>query len=264
MALSHRRMPFSFFVTYVPYDVTFTPPTHPPNKKAALMSTFTVTSSHGKFQKKEKKKIKEPPHWPGGAPPLSPKAEAFLLFRVWLETFLPASSKSNNKPLVPWECRGGLSPGGEVHTSRSMHKRPASGGRKYTEEWQRKRTKSLHLKGVFSLATRVLALWEQWRVKQKSKMQRGKKKSAMSFIRLGGLGNVFKNFRPTSKKQLFPTNIKGPQPTARFRHKFCRDSLLIYTHKVSLLFCLHYTTDYIFLSKKNLNKSRCTRRSTLG
>lgn len=134
--------------------------------------------------------------------PSSPKAEAFLLFGVWLQTFLPASSKSNNKPSVPWERRGGWArwERGIRHTA---HTRGQPVGR---ENALRKRTKSLQLKGVFSLATRVLTLWERWRVKKKSKRRRGKKNIyvyAMSFIRFGGWGNVFKRFRPSSKKTFF-------------------------------------------------------------
>lgn len=182
----------------------------------------------GNFRKK-KKKIKEPPHWPGGAPPLSPKAEAFLPFRVWLETFLPASSKSNNKPLVPWEHRGGWAQGERCIRHAACTRGQPVGGEN-TQRNDREREWRVCIWKVFSAWRRGSSLCEsndEWNRKAKCK---GVKKSAMSFIRLGGLGNVFKNFRPTSKKQLFPTNIKGPQPTARFRHKFCRDLLLIYTH----------------------------------
>lgn len=76
-----------------------------PTKKAALMSTSTVTFSHEKIQNKGGEKKSQRPsltRWY----PCSPKAEAFLFFGVWLQTFLPASSKSDNKPSVPWERRG--------------------------------------------------------------------------------------------------------------------------------------------------------------
>lgn len=85
--------------------------------------------------------------------PSSPKAKAFLLFRVWLQTFLPASSKSNNRPLVPWEHRGGRArqERGIRHTARTrgqpVGKENAQGDDRKKE---RKRTRSLHLKGVFS------------------------------------------------------------------------------------------------------------------
>lgn len=65
----------------------------------------------------------------------------------------------------------------------------------------------------------------------------------MSFIRFGGWGNVFKSFRPTSKKT-FSNNIKGPQPTARFRQKFYHDSLLNYTDGTS-----NFATDYMYFSE---------------
>lgn len=167
------------------------------------MSTSN-TSSHEKIQKKKKKSQSASlTRWY----PSSPRAGAFLLFGVWLQTFLPASSKSNNKPSVPWERRGGRArwERGIRHTADT---RPAGGGEKCTEEWQRKRTKSRHLKGVFSSEPWSLALWERWRVKQKSKMQRGKKKTAMSFIRFGGWGNSLKALGLLPKNP-FPTISKG-------------------------------------------------------
>lgn len=190
-----------------------------------------------KFRRRKKSQSASLTRWY----PSSPRAGAFLLFGEWLQTFLPASSKSNNKPSVPWEHRGGRArwERGIRHTADT---RPAGGGEKCTEEWQRKRTKSLHLKGVFSLETRSLALWERWRVKQKSKMQRGTKKNLPCLLSgLEAEGTFLKALGLLPKKP-FSNNIKGPQPTARFRQKFQHDSLLSYTRASqykALFFCLH-------------------------
>lgn len=75
------------------------------------------------FSWENKKKIAKPLH--GQVVPLLPKASAFLLFRVWLQTFLLASSKSNNRPLVPWEHRGGRAQWerGIRHTARTRGQR---------------------------------------------------------------------------------------------------------------------------------------------
>lgn len=77
----------------------------------------------------------------------------------------------------------------------------------------------------------------------------------MSFIRFGGWGNalLFKMLFKCLKalgllpKKPFSKNIKGPQPTARFRQKFYHDSLLSYTHGTKCFFCLqlHYRL-YVF------------------
>lgn len=157
LALSHRRMPFSFFVMDLPYDVTFKPPAHP-QKKAALTSTSTVTSSHEKIQK-GKKKITEP--LIDQVVTLLPKGWSFSSLWSVAPNFSPSLFKEQQQALSPLGVQRGLSPVGEGHTSHSSYKRPASLERKCTEEWQRKRTKGLHLKGVFSSVTRVLALWER-------------------------------------------------------------------------------------------------------
>lgn len=115
------------FVIYVTHDVTFKPPAHPPNRQHTLMSTSN-NSSHEKIQKKKKEKKKSQSASLTRWYPSSPKAGAFLLFGVWLQTFLPASSKSNNKPSVPWERRGGRArwERGIRHTADTG---PAGGGR---------------------------------------------------------------------------------------------------------------------------------------
>lgn len=132
-------------------DVTLKPPPYPRTSQSPsytdvcprlplhlLMGTFFL-------------KITEPCY--GQVLPLLPKARAFLLFRVWLQTFLPASSKSNNSPSVPWEHRGGRArwERGIRHTARTrgqpVGKENAHGEDRKKE---RKRKRSLHLKGAFS------------------------------------------------------------------------------------------------------------------
>lgn len=149
--LSHRRMPFSFFVMDLPYDVTFKPPAHPPKKSCILTSTSTVISSHEKIQK-VKKKITEP--LIDQVVTLLPKGWSFSSLWSVAPNFSPSLFKEQ-QALSPLVVQRGLSPVGEGHTSHSTYKRPASLERKW------KRTKGLHLKGVFSSVTRVLALWER-------------------------------------------------------------------------------------------------------
>lgn len=196
---------------YVPY-VTFKTTAHPPNKKAALTSTSNVTPSHDRNSEQKKKKSQRPSltRWY----PCSPKAEAFLFFGVWLQTFLPASSKSNNKPSVPWERRGGWARR-ERGIRHRAYTRGQSVGRENAQRNDRekgKRTMSRHLKGVFSSATRVPTLWERWRVKQKRKMQRGKKNKKknppclLSGLEAGGMCLKALGLLP---KKTFSTISKG-------------------------------------------------------
>lgn len=199
------------------------------------MSTSN-TSSHEKIQTKKKKKSQSASltRWY----PSSQKAGAFLLFGVWLQTFLPASSKSNNKPSVPWERRGGRArwERGIRHTADT---RPAGGGEKCTEEWQRKRTKRLHLKGVFSSETRSLALWERWRVKQKSKMQRGRKKPPCLLSGLEAEGTSLKALG-LLPKNLFPTISKGHNPLRGSGRSFSMIHfwVTLRRHSTKCFFCL--------------------------
>lgn len=86
--------------------------------------------------------------------PSSPKAKAFLLFiECGSKVFLPDSSKSNNRPSVPWEHRGGRArwERGIRHTARTRGQpvgKENARGEDRKKESERKR--SLHLKGAFS------------------------------------------------------------------------------------------------------------------
>lgn len=52
--------------------------------------------------------------------------------------FLPASSKSNNRPSVPWEHRGGRARWERgIHVTTAQHKRPAGGKGKRTGRGQK-------------------------------------------------------------------------------------------------------------------------------
>lgn len=81
--------------------------------------------------------------------------------------------------------------------------------REMTEKKERKRTRSLHLKGVFSFQTRALALWERQGERKSTGAQakcEGAAKPDTSFIRIGGWGNVLKSLRPTSNKPFLFSN----------------------------------------------------------
>lgn len=76
--------------------------------------------------------------------------------------FLPASSKSNNRLLGSLGSTEGVEPGGRG--AYVTHNRPAGGKKKTAQgddrKTERKRKRSLHLKGAFSFffETRALAL----------------------------------------------------------------------------------------------------------
>lgn len=165
------------------------------------MSTSN-NSSHEKIQKKKKKKNHRAPHWPGGTPPPQ-RLELFFSLECGSKLFSQPLQRATTSPQSLGSTEG-VEPGGRgAYVTRQTQGQPA-GERERTEEWQRKRTKSLHLKGVFSSETRSLALWARRRVKQKSKMQRGKKKKKIrreaEGMSLKALGLLPKNLFPAISK----------------------------------------------------------------
>lgn len=165
----------------------------------------------GNFRKKKKKKKyqRTPPpltRWR----PSSPKAEAFLLFGVWLETFLPASSKSNNKPSVPWERRGGWAQGERCirHTTRTRGQ-PVGG--ENAQRNDRERERRVCIWKVFSARRRGSSLCEsndEWNRKAKCK---GVKKKNLPCLLSGweAGGMCLKAFGLLPKNSFFQQISKG-------------------------------------------------------
>lgn len=129
---------------------TWTSTNHPPLSYTDVSPNLPPSLLMGKFRgEKQSPSIAR-------CYPSSPNARAFLLFRVWLQTFLPASSKSNNRPSVPWEHRGGRDwrERGIRHTARtrgqSVGKENAQGG----TERRRERRQGACIWKVFSALRR--------------------------------------------------------------------------------------------------------------
>lgn len=128
-------------------DVTLKPPASPQTSESP---SYIDISPRLPFHLRMGKKKSQSPAM-ARCYPSSPMA--FLLFRVWLQTSLSASSKSNNRPSVPWDHRGGRArwERGIRHTART---RGQSVGKENAHvedrKKERKRKMSLHLKGAFS------------------------------------------------------------------------------------------------------------------
>lgn len=159
--------------------------------------------------------------------PSSPKAEAFLLFGVWLQTFLPASSKSNNKPSVPWERRGGWArwERGIRHTA---HTRGQPVGRENAQRNDRERGRIFCIWKVFSARQQGSSYCEsddEWNRKAKCKVvKKKKKKSAMSSILPSGLEAQGMDLKALG---LLPKNLFPPISKCRNQLRGSRRSLTV-------------------------------------
>lgn len=230
-------------------DMTLKPPAHPWTAQSlSYVDVSPRLPPHllmGKLKKKKKKNHRAP-LWPGATPPPQ---------RLRLFFSLECGSKLFSQPLQrattgPWSLGSteGVEPGrrGAYVT---QHAREASRWEKKTHremtERRRERGQGVCIWKVFSASRRGPSLCESDRERKSIAAEakhEGGAKPAMSFIRIGGWGNVFKSFRPTSKKPFyFQTKSKGQQPTARqggWRQKFHCDSLLscILSSGVPLLF----------------------------
>lgn len=161
-------------------DVTLKPPARPRTSQSPSYADVSPRLPPHLLMGKLKKKSQSPSM--ARCYPSSPKAKAFLLFRVWLQTFLPASSKSNNRPSVPWEHRGGRArwERGIRHTS--THKRPAGGKRKRAGRGQKdgeKEEEESAFERCFSASRRGPSLCEKRQGEKKhnsrSERRRGRK-----------------------------------------------------------------------------------------
>lgn len=129
--------------------------------------------------------------------PSSQKAEVFFFFSLdWgCKLFSQPLQRSNNRPPVPWERGGGSAwrERGIRHAARTRGRLVGkSTQREMTEKRERERGRGLcSLKGVFSLQTRELTLWERRRGtanRHTGKMQkRGRRQSWHVFYRNGRL-----------------------------------------------------------------------------
>lgn len=186
------------------------------------MSTSN-TSSHEKIQKK--KKNHRVPHWPGGTPP--PQGlELFFSLECGSKLFSQPLQRATTSPQSLGSAEG-VEPGGRgAYVTRQTQGQPV--GERNAQRNDRERGRRVCIWKVFSARRRGPSLCEsddEWNRKAKCN---GVKKNCHVFYQVWRLRDVFKSFRPTSKKP-FSNNIKGPQPTARFRQKFQHDSLLSYT-----------------------------------
>lgn len=133
-----------------------------------------------------KRKIAEPPLWPGATPSL--KDWAFLLFRT-PPNFSLSLFKEQQQALGPLGPQRGYSPVGVGHTSHSMHKRPA-GGKTHTEgtENSRVRGRGVSIWKVLLASRQGLSLCEnnleRWSRREEAK-NRGGTEAPVSFMQLG-------------------------------------------------------------------------------
>lgn len=177
---------------------------------------------------RRRKKNHRVPHWPGGTPP--PQGlELFFSLECGSKLFSQPLQRATTSPQSLGSAEG-VEPGGRgAYVTQQTQGQPV--GERNAQRNDRERGRRVCIWKVFSARRRGPSLCEsddEWNRKAKCNGVKKKQKTAMSFITFGGWENVFKSFRPTSKKP-FSNNIKGPQPTARFRQKFQHDSLLSYT-----------------------------------
>lgn len=141
------------------YDIkaTCTSPKRPVPQLGLRQPKTSTPSSHGKIQKKNHRASL----WPGATPPPK-RLGLFFSLDCGSKLFSQPLQRGNNRPRVPREHWGGRAwrERGIRHTARTrgqpVGKENAKGDDRKEE---RKRTRSLHLKGVFSFQTRALALW---------------------------------------------------------------------------------------------------------
>lgn len=190
--------------------------------------------------KSKKKKNHTAPLWPGATPP---PQRLFFSLECGSELFSQPLQRATTG-LRSLGSTEGVAPGrrGAYVT---QHAQEASRWEKKTHremtERRKERGQGVCIWKVFSAPRQGPSLCgsdkERKSIAADAKRE-GAAKPAMSFITIGGWGNVFKAFRPTSKKPFYSqTKSTGRQPTARqggWKQKFHCNSL--FSQVLPLLF----------------------------
>lgn len=185
-----------------------------------------------KFRRKKKKNHRAP-HWPGGTPPPQ-RLKLFFSLECGSKLFSQPLQRATTSPQSLGSA-GGVEPSGRGAYV-TQHTQEAN---QWGEKMHSERGRRVCSWKVFSARRRGSSLCErddEW--KRKAKGEGVKKIYTYMPCLLSGLeaGGMCLNALGLLPKKPFSDNIKRPQPTARFRQKFYRDSLLSCTHNTKELF----------------------------
>lgn len=202
------------------YDIkaTCTSSNHPVPQLRWRQSKIQTQDPVFSWENSKKKKNHISPLWPGATPP---PQRLFFSLECGSELFSQPLQRATTGPRSLGSTEG-VAPGrrGAYVT---QHAQEASRWEKKTHremtERRKERGQGVCIWKVFSAPRQGPSLCgsdkERKSIAADAKRE-GAAKPAMSFITIGGSGNMFKAFRPTSKKPFYSqTKSTGRQPTAR-------------------------------------------------
>lgn len=229
------------------YDIkaTCTSSNHPVPQLRWRQSKIQTQDPVFSWENSKKKKNHISPLWPGATPP---PQRLFFSLECGSELFSQPLQRATTGPRSLGSTEG-VAPGrrGAYVT---QHAQEASRWEKKTHremtERRKERGQGVCIWKVFSAPRQGPSLCgsdkERKSIAADAKRE-GAAKPAMSFITIGGSGNMFKAFRPTSKKPFYSqTKSTGRQPTARqggWKQKFHCNSLFsqVYLCFLSTTWC---------------------------